>query len=352
MKACRPSLRGLALAALALASCAPDAAPPAPAPDELPAHLADTGLYADATLRDVAPDVWPYDPQYPLWTDGATKRRWIHVPAGSAIDATDPEAWVFPAGTRLWKEFALGRRLETRYMEKRADGSWLRASYVWSDDGGDAVLAPAGGVAHLAEVAPGVPYDVPGRADCATCHSRGDGVLGFDALQLSAERDPLAPHANAGVPAGQDLAAFVARGLVRGLPADLLARPPRIPARTPRERAALGYLDTHCGSCHRDDGPLAGLGLTLGAELRDRDGDHPPRALVTTVGRPSRFRPPGAPSCEARIEPGAPELSTLVERMATRDPLRQMPPLGTHLVDVDALHLIETWIREDLEPTP
>lgn len=32
----------------------------------------------------------------------------------------------FPIGTRFWKEFAFdGRPVETRYMERRRDGSWL-----------------------------------------------------------------------------------------------------------------------------------------------------------------------------------------------------------------------------------
>ena len=49
------------------------------------------------------------------------KRRWISLPPGSAIDASDPDAWAFPVGTRLWKEFSFGgQRVETRYMERQA----------------------------------------------------------------------------------------------------------------------------------------------------------------------------------------------------------------------------------------
>jgi len=343
------STRVLALPILAwaaLAGCGPAAAQTAG--QEAPARLADTGLYADFAAGTIARDAWPFEPQYPLWTDGAAKRRWIHVPAGTAIDASDPDAWVFPAGTKLWKEFALERRVETRYLEKRADGSWLRAAYVWSEDGSEALLAPAAGVRGAAEVAPGVPYDVPGRLDCATCHAKGDGVLGFGALQLSPDRDPLAPHARAEVPPGQDLAAFVARGQVRGLPEELLRVPPRVEARTPRERAALGYLSTHCGSCHWDGGLLAGLDMTLDARV-DAGAE---RALASLLDRVSRFQPPampGAPAQDAvRLRPGAPEESVLIYRMTTREPLAQMPPLGTHVVDSEARDLLEAWIREDL----
>ena len=68
---------------------APDVAP-------LPPTLAETGLYADWDAKVVAPGHLTFAPQYPLWTDGAAKSRWLHLPAGSWIDASNPEAWEFP----------------------------------------------------------------------------------------------------------------------------------------------------------------------------------------------------------------------------------------------------------------
>lgn len=324
-------------------------------PSSAPEHLAETGLYADFATGALAADVWPFEPQYPLWSDGATKRRWIRLPGGAAVDASDPNDWRFPVGTRIWKEFSFERPIETRYLEKLPDGSWLRVSYLWNEAGTEARLAPAGGLRGVTESLPGVPYDVPSRSDCGTCHAAGDGVLGFTALQLSADRDPLAPHAGGPAPEGQDLAAFVARGLVRGLPAEHLSVPPRIDARTPRERAVLGYLGTHCGTCHRDDGLLKGLGLVLDSRLRSDSGSEEAgcgRVLATVVDCASRFRPAGAPdTCRIRVRPGAPHESSLYHRMSTRQPTAQMPPLGTRVVDREALALIEAWILEDLQPS-
>src|SRR5215813_15110235 len=42
---------------------------------QLPRHLGDTGLYADRALTRLAAGLLDYTPQYPLWSDGATKRR-------------------------------------------------------------------------------------------------------------------------------------------------------------------------------------------------------------------------------------------------------------------------------------
>src|SRR5687767_9983187 len=108
-----------------------------------PRNLQDTGLYADFKTLQVDSKHLAFSPQYPLWSDGAAKRRWISLPPGTVIDGSDPDAWVFPVGTRFWKEFSFdGQRVETRYLERQADGQWLYAAYAWSPDGREAHLAP------------------------------------------------------------------------------------------------------------------------------------------------------------------------------------------------------------------
>src|SRR6188472_4441619 len=68
--------------------------PAEPAP--LPERLSETGLFAPGSVTDIDPRNLAYAPQYPLWTDGATKRRWVRLPEGAAIDARDPDAWQLP----------------------------------------------------------------------------------------------------------------------------------------------------------------------------------------------------------------------------------------------------------------
>jgi hypothetical protein len=315
-----------------------------------PERLADTGLYADFDARVVSPDVLAFSPQYPLWTDGAAKERWIRLPPGTAIDASDPDAWRFPPGTRLWKEFSFGRRVETRMIERGRDGRWSFATYVWDEDERDARLAPERGLRGVIETSGGKRHDVPARQDCRACHEGGPSVvLGFSALQLSSDRDPLALHAESPRPGSVDLAELVERGLVRGLPDTLVATPPRIEARTPRERAALGYLHGNCGQCHNDRGPLASLGLALDVPLAGPRRGAPP-AITSTLGRPSVYR--GCRDASERIAPGDPEHSLLPRRMGSRNAILQMPPLGTNVADEEALRLLSDWIREDLAPAP
>jgi hypothetical protein len=304
--------------------------------------LHDTGLFAPGSIGVDAKNL-EFTPQYPLWSDGAQKRRWIYLPPGAAIDATRSDAWEFPTGTRLWKEFAHAGRVETRFIERRPDGSWQFGAYVWNDEGTDATLAPAEGIALERKDAPQGRYVVPAEVDCRACHEgAASPVLGFSALQLSSDRDPLAPHAQA--QSMLDLRALVERGLIKNLSAQISSTPPRIAARSPTERAALGYLHGNCAHCHNDNGAPVPVDLTLvqtGSDTASVD-----RVLRSMNDARSRFRGHGLASDAPLIAPGESNRSVLLARMRSRNPNAQMPPLGTQLVDADAVALIERWIDE------
>ncbi|HET9250720.1 MAG TPA: hypothetical protein VFP58_01215, partial [Candidatus Eisenbacteria bacterium] len=348
---------GLLLGGVALAVCVAVAsgAGPArigvtPAAGRAPRLLSETGLYrADGT---VDPRNRPFEPQYPLWSDGAAKARWVRLPEGATIDVSDVDAWRFPPGTTFWKEFSWGgRKVETRMIHLDGNGDWTFAAYVWNDEQSDAVLAPEEGVpAHL-EIAPGKRHSIPGVEDCHSCHrSAPTAVLGFTALQLSDDRDPLAPHAAPVPEGGITLRTLVEEGRLSPPRPDLARRPPRIRESDPVARAAVGYLSANCGGCHNTRGPLARLGLSL---LHDEAGarESPEPAAVTAVASHGRFVVPGhTPDSSFIVAPGAPDRSALVHRMKSRRPSSQMPPLGTVIRDEEAIDLVRRWI-EGLRPS-
>jgi hypothetical protein len=316
---------------------------------EAPRDLRQTGLYADFPSKTIGPRILSYSPQYPLWSDGAAKRRWIHLPLGGVIDASDPDVWTFPAGTKIWKEFSFGGRLvETRLMEALAGGEWRFASYVWNPAESEAVLAPPEGLSGVAEIQPGLRHDIPGVLDCKACHvNKRTEVLGFSALQLSPDRDPNAPHAESVSDDMVNLSTLIARGLIRSFPAEWGARPLRIPAPTPVGRAALGYLHANCGNCHNPGGGLDVLNLLLRHLVAADSAGEP--ALVTAIDHRGRFRIPGVePGGTFLIRPGDAAHSSVLYRMSSRNPFLQMPPLGTKLADSVAIDLIRLWIKEDL----
>jgi hypothetical protein len=317
------------------------AAPRGPDP-ELPARLGDTGLYAAGRVDAIAANVRPFAPQYPLWTDGAAKRRWMFLPVGQSIDARDDTAWKFPVGTRLWKEFSFGgRKVETRLLWKASEDRWIAASYAWNDEGTGAVLAPADGLAAVADVGPGRSHSIPSRADCAACHGPRLEPLGVQALQLSTDRDPRAIHGEAPQPGMLTLKTLINERLLSAARGDLLDRPPRIPAADADTRAVLGYLGANCGHCHDGTATISAQVPSLAFRDLLRDGDAVARALA---GMPTRWQAPGRSAGTVVVDPGSPESSALLLRMASRRPSSQMPPLGTVVRDQEAIDAVRAWI--------
>ncbi|MGD9904602.1 MAG: hypothetical protein AB7U83_14145 [Vicinamibacterales bacterium] len=312
----------------------------------LPHRLSDTGLYADAGTLTIDARVRRFAPQYPLWSDGAAKRRWVRLPEGTAIDTRDVNHWDFPVGTRFWKEFAFGgRRVETRMLVKTTAGRWEFAAYAWGEDQRDALLVPAEGLAGVAEVAPGKWHDVPSRDECRACHDSGrTEILGFTALQLSDDRDPLAPHAEPLEPGMLTVRTLADEGRLAPARPELVTTPPRIAAPDARERAVLGYLSANCGSCHNPRSTIASLGLNL----QHLATDCVPAAIATSVDQPGHWVVPTAPAGTSRIvRAGRPELSALLYRAASRRPSSQMPPIGTKVADREALELVRAWIASN-----
>ena len=318
-------------------------------PSAPPRLLSETGLYAGKGTNGIDPRNRPFSPQYPLWSDGAEKSRWVRLPAGATIDTGNVDRWDFPEGTRFWKEFRFnGRKVETRFLRKNGDGSWTFASYAWNEDQTDALLAPADGLPNAAEIAPGKFHSIPAVTDCRACHDPGElfrtEILGFSALQLSTDRDPGAPHSESLMDGMVTLRTLTDERVLEPARPELVTAPPRIQAPDARTRSVLGYLSTNCGSCHNQESSIANLGLTLKASAAP---SHPrtttPSHLLKLT---SKWQIPKVAEGESRyVTPGAPELSAILVRMKSRRPSSQMPPLGTVLHDKEAIALVSDWIE-------
>ena len=326
--------RGWALALAAVSGCGATADGSSPGVCDSasghPTELVCTGLYADFATRVVAGDVKAYDPSIELWSDGAEKRRFIRLPPGTTIDTRDMDHWVFPAGTRLWKEFSVqGKRAETRYLEKEPDGTWLRTTYAWSADQSSATELTAG----MSNVF-GSGYDIPAQTECAICHDGApDGVLGFEAIGLST------PQAT-----GLTMAELVRQGLVQASGAPLSIPGP------PAAVAALGWLHANCGNaCHNrtEKAYARSTGLFMRLTVGDLASVEATDTYVTAVGVTSGFQPSGAEAGDPflRIKPDDVAHSAIPYRAASREPGVQMPPIATHVPDPAGVALLDTWIE-------
>ncbi len=230
-------LRAIALALLALL-CAAAFAQGA----ELPRSLRDTGLYAQAHGGALHADVVAFSPQYPLWSDGADKQRWIRLPArhGDRRHRTPT-----PGCSRSAP--GCGRRSRTAAGRSRraTSSAWPTAAGASPPMSGMPRAAPPSWPRRAASHAgrrparPAGATRVPSRGDCLACHGGATvPVLGLTALQLSPERDPNAVHGRAQAGTELDLRELVERGLCAACPRacwpSRRASPRRQPPSAPR----------------------------------------------------------------------------------------------------------------------
>ncbi len=312
-----------------------------------PDTLAGTGLCMDAGCMTISADARPYVPAYQLWSDGATKKRWIYLPPGTQIDTSDMNYWKFPVGTKLWKEFTRdGVRVETRYIVKLADEltpppaiTWYYVSYAWNATQ-DATTAVPGGVMD----ANGTTHDIPSRNNCRTCHDNMRGpshdrgrILGFGAMSLD----------TAAVGANITLATLVTEGKLTNPPTG--AGVPYFPTTfTAHEQAAFGYMHANCGHCHN---PSSGFHDSFPLELRfdttKLSAATAPEA-VTTVGVVESQTYSGLPAGSLIVKPHDTANSVMYGRMTdTNFLVNHMPALGTEVTDVNGgVAAVATWIGD------
>ncbi len=312
-----------------------------PVDRRIPGRLSETGLFADLGALTPARGVVEYEVNTPLWSDGASKRRFIALPDATSLRFEGERDYRFPPGTLFVKHFEIAldarkperrRRLETRVLVVTEDGIY-GVTFKWNDDQSDAVLLRERVEEELDLVDDGgarsrITYSYPSPGDCLRCHDpQGAKVLGFKTGQLNVMREG---HAQ--------LAELAERGVFNRPPSDdELAVLPRFAAiddqAAPLETRVRSYLDANCASCHgaralgdarwdaRFETPLPDQGIVDGL-LHSRSAD--PDMLVVAPGDLAR--------------------SDLYQRVLSEDPARRMPPLASRLPDAAFVTLLEEWI--------
>ncbi|CAN5906401.1 hypothetical protein BH11MYX3_BH11MYX3_43550 [soil metagenome] len=300
-----------------------------------PPTLADTGLCTNAACTAYAADVHSYIPQYQLWSDGASKKRWISLPPGTKIDTTEMNFWKFPVGTRLWTEFTRdGVRVETRYMLKiKADdslvGSWFFAAYGWNGTQDATVEVTPAGMMN----ANGTGHDIPTRSDCRRCHENTPGrVLGFQAMSL-----------DYAAPAGEwDLDDVAGMNLLTTAPAGATTPHYSVPG-TAVDKAAFGYMHANCGGCHNPHSSIfATTALELRMDVNKLGTVNVMPAHVTTVNVNGTVGGLTGPI----VKPNDPTNSVIIIRTTATTNPPKMPEKGTEIVDPAGQTALVNWINQ------
>lgn len=311
---------------------------------QLPAALSATGLFSNTAALTPAPGMIEYRVNAGFFSDRASKRRWMALPAGQKIDFAADGDWDFPIGTVFVKHLELAladgtkRRLETRVLLRQRD-RFVAYTYRWNDAQTDATLVTQAQQATYT-VNPGTgpvaqTWSYPGPGDCLGCHTAAAGrVLGVDTRQLNLDWSCEGRLEN-------QIAALDAEGLFMASPGS--------PAQLPRHAApddltgkaglrARSYLDANCAFCHRPDGPAPG-GLDLRAST--------PLGAMNVVNVAPSEGSAGLVS-PLRLLPGNKAQSLLWHRVQTTNPAWHMPS-AMKVVDATAVSALGAWI--DADPT-
>lgn len=309
-------------------------------PFDAPPELGCTGYFAPGSRTSLGEGVREYEPAVTLYSDGADKKRWVFLPKGQKIDTKDPNAWVFPIGTKFWKEFSLqGKRIETRYYAKVDAGRWVGTTYRWN---GKETVAKRlrSGERNVG----GMAYNVPNEVHCDSCHAgSSDRTLGFEAVGLGLPESK-----------GLTLETLANEGLLSDPPARTKFRLPE--DTTGKAAPALGWLHANCGTaCHnrgdQSEAAYLGLFLRLDAKALIAAGDVPFDArktdtFLTNVDQVPRMPTfVGAPGTK-RIVPGRSDLSELyaLVSLPKDSPVNTMPPVGTLTHDTHGMAVLKAWI--------
>ncbi len=306
---------------------------------QFPLTLSATGLFSDTANLVPAPGMIEYEVTTPLWSDGASKRRWVALPGTEQIEFDTTGAWSFPVGTAFVEHFelpispSLTRRVEMRVFLRQVD-RWIGYTYRWNDAQTDAeLLTDALSEDFTVDFGEGPEtqtYNYPAPAECLGCHTSAAGrVLGARTRQLNGPFDyPLATD--------NQLHAWNCIGLFtrdigdpqrHGAYAEL-----GDPNATLLERSRA-YLATNCAICHQPLGPApGGLDLRFAPLL----GEMNLIGVAPSEGDLGLFNP-------ERIKVGVKEESTLWHRIQATDPAIRMPR-GSLVPDPLAVQALGDWI--------
>ncbi|HLU66684.1 MAG TPA: SO2930 family diheme c-type cytochrome [Kofleriaceae bacterium] len=356
----------LALAAALAAGCGddlaggPDAGPEdcAPPPGDAPQFdlagpacrsLSSYRFFADGPAQVPAEGVVPYEVNSALFSDHASKHRFLWLPPGASMRYQAEGAFELPVGSVLIKTFgyladlrdpSAGERLvETRLLVHGEDG-WYGLVYLWDEAQADAHLQVAGAVVpvewiHKDGEPRALDYLVPNTNQCAQCHVSDQVAEPIGVRARHINRDFAYPD---GV--DNQLAYLTRAGLLTGAPADPDQAPRAAvwddPTTGTVAERARAWLDINCAHCHSPGGPARTSGLDLRASQEE-----PARYGVC---KPPVAAGGGSGGRQYGIVPGAPDESILVYRLESVEPDVRMPELLRQTVHEESLALVREWI--------
>lgn len=319
--------------------------------ESIPQKLSEYNLFVgDIKNLEANKGIIPYELNSSLFTDYASKLRFIKLPEGKTIPYNSTEVLNFPEGTILIKNFYYpfderkpekGRRIiETRLLIHQSTG-WKAYPYIWNEEQTDAILEITGETIPVSYVnlngkKVNINYEVPNINQCKGCHEVAGKMspIGPSARQLNKNKQSIHSNSN-------QLLELKENGLLNISDEEFKNAPKLVDytdeTETIKERAKA-YLDINCAHCHNENGPAKNSGLFLNWNNSNVSSYGHLKSPVA-AGR-------GSGNLKYDIVPGKPHESILFYRMNSIDPGIMMPEMGRTMVHKEGLELIRRWIKE------
>jgi uncharacterized repeat protein (TIGR03806 family) len=355
--------------------------------------LSDYGLFVDATdpTKNPTGNGLPYELNTPLFTDYASKHRFIYLPPGSKATYQDhtqcdtlnvydcyTATLGFPVGTVIAKTFsyqdgATENVIETRLLIKRTahDGTpvWVGFSYEWTtengqkvanlrlegatksvswnyDDPNPAVKDGSGKVQHYQGST--ARYAIPSAGACLLCHGGDDreaGTAPIGPKVRNLNRDNtyggetvnqltyMQAHGLLDLPAGKTPSQLevLPKWNVPGSGGDTAG------SHDDEHHRVMAFLETNCYHCHNPAGGAQNSGLRLDSFTNPLPTNH-------GICKPPIAAGKGADSGTYDIQPGSAGVSILINRVASTTAGIQMPPTARSVTQTEAVNLLTDWV--------
>ncbi|WP_372756631.1 SO2930 family diheme c-type cytochrome [Mariniflexile sp.] len=315
--------------------------------------LSDYGFFKQP-LNQLIPSskqVVPYELNSALFTDYASKKRFIYFPEGnSASYISDETVLEFPVGAIIIKNFYYKNDdlktansdviIETRLLIKEEDNTWKALPYIWNEIQTEAYLYILGKDIDLVletnserQKKTVFKYSVPNINMCKNCHMKNKEVVPLGPTPRQLNRDYLFSDKT------QNQLAYMTENkwLSNMQPLNEVSKlPDYSDASESLNNRARAYLDVNCAHCHQDGGSAKTSGLHLVYQEQDR--------YKLGVNKPPVAAGKGSGNLSFDIVAGQPEASILLYRMKHLEPDVVMPEIGKNLVHSEGVKLIESWI--------
>lgn len=309
------------------------------------AKLSDYNFF-EGDLKDQKPafGVLPYAPISSLFTDYASKKRFVWLPKNTKATYTgDGNLLELPVGSAIIKTFYYDnvqpsnttKIIETRIMIKKATG-WIFAEYVWNETQTEAFLDMDGSTTTIDWIQNGEPitiqYRIPSEAECFICHKENNVAvpIGIKPQSLNAT------FAYATGPMNQ-LQKWVQEGyLENNLPTNITTVVDYSDTSQDLELRVRSYLDINCAHCHKEGShcdyrPIrlafnettvaSNLGICIAPEEQIDNA-------LTNIIAPNNIN-----------------RSVMHFRMNSTDEAVKMPLIGRSIVHTEGVELLEDWIN-------